>query len=190
MSLAVQFQTMAAMIMMGIIIGVNMDVYERITLQTFRRLWVRAGGDVLFWIVQALLVFYVLLRVNEGELRLYIFAGLAAGFLLYRHLGRPSFLVGLEHVLTAVRWLIRFIIAVIQVLLIHPVKFILKLTASSVMIGLTIIKKILSLILRVLLFPLTWTARAAAPMIKRILPLPILIFIRKTADVLTRLLKD
>ena len=38
-----------------------------------RKRWLVFIHDILFWIVQALFVFYVLLLVNEAELRIYVF---------------------------------------------------------------------------------------------------------------------
>ena len=51
-----------------------------------RKRWLVFIHDILFWIVQALSVFYVLLLVNEAELRIYVFLALLCGFAAYQSL--------------------------------------------------------------------------------------------------------
>ena len=51
-----------------------------------RKRWLVFIHDILFWIVQALFVFYVLLLVNEAELRIYVFLALLCGFAAYQSL--------------------------------------------------------------------------------------------------------
>ncbi|MGY4691875.1 spore cortex biosynthesis protein YabQ [Salibacterium sp. K-3] len=191
MTLAVQFQTMAAMFMMGVAAGVSLDVYERLCLGLVRRsMWTRAGADILFWILQALIVFYALLRINEGELRFYIFPGLAAGFFLYRYYGRSSFLGRLEMLCRTGNRVRRIFTAVFKVLVLRPLNFVLQLAAGSVMMGLTIIKNFLFFILHLLLVPLTGTTRLFRRVVEKVLPAPVLAFIRKTTDVITHRKKD
>lgn len=51
-----------------------------------RKRWLVFIHDILFWVVQALFVFYVLLLVNEAELRIYVFLALLCGFAAYQSL--------------------------------------------------------------------------------------------------------
>ncbi|MFD2706361.1 spore cortex biosynthesis protein YabQ [Salibacterium lacus] len=190
MTLAVQFQTMAAMLVMGVGAGMSLDIYERLFVRLIKSFWIRAGGDILFWFLQALVVFYVLFWANGGDLRFYIFPGLAAGFFLYRHLGRASFLRVLEFFCRRVNRMYRIFSAVVKVLILHPLNFILQLVVSSVMIGLTIIRNFLFLCLRILLMPLKGLIHVFRPAAKRVLPAPVQTFIKKTTDVLTHRKKD
>jgi len=58
------------------------------------------AGDLVFWIILTVISFYVLLRANYGQLRLYVFIGLFLGAFLFTHfLGRHSYRL--------VRWLFR-----------------------------------------------------------------------------------
>jgi len=58
------------------------------------------AGDLVFWIVLTVISFYVLLRANYGQLRLYVFIGLLLGAFLFTHfLGRHSYRLA--------RWLLR-----------------------------------------------------------------------------------
>ncbi|SFQ20426.1 spore cortex biosynthesis protein YabQ [Salibacterium halotolerans] len=190
MTLAVQFQTMAAMLVMGMGAGVCLDVYERLFVRIIRSSWIRAGGDMMFWFLQALLVFYVLFQMNSGELRFYIFPGLAVGFFVYRYLGRASFLRILEFFCRMGYGMYRIFRAVVTVLVLHPLKFILQLAAASVMMGLTIIKNFLFLCLRILLLPLKGLVHVGRPAAKRVLPAPVLAFLKKTTDIMMNRRKD
>ena len=73
MSLTTQLATMLAMIGMGSWLGAALDTYNRFLQRQDRTHWIVLINDILFWIVQGLIIFYVLLLVNEGELRFYIF---------------------------------------------------------------------------------------------------------------------
>ncbi|WP_158738509.1 spore cortex biosynthesis protein YabQ [Alteribacillus sp. YIM 98480] len=180
MSLAVQFQTMFAMVAMGLVLGMNLDFYHRLTIRSVKAFWARLAWDLLFWLVQVLLVFYVLLHVNEGELRIYIFFSIAAGFFIYRRYGRSPFIKTMELGFSIVRWTRRTIAALIRIFIISPIKFILKLITSSVMIGITISGNVLFFLLNLLLFPLKLAARYLYPVFRRLLPQPIITFLEKT----------
>ncbi len=84
MSLTIQLYTMLSMIGMGAWIGASLDTYQRFLKRQERKRWIVFIHDILFWIVQALFVFYVLLLVNEAELRIYVFLALLCGFAAYQ----------------------------------------------------------------------------------------------------------
>ena len=91
MTLTVQFYTMIAMVAMGVWLGVAMDTYSRFFHPSkSKSLWLYAN-DVVFWLLQGLLIFYVLYVVNEGELRLYVFLALLCGYAAYRALLQPLY---------------------------------------------------------------------------------------------------
>ena len=85
MSLTIQLYTMLSMIEWVL----DWSIFRYIS--TFlkrqeRKRWLVFIHDILFWIVQALFVFYVLLLVNEAELRIYVFLALLCGFAAYQSL--------------------------------------------------------------------------------------------------------
>lgn len=86
MSLTVQFYTMLAMVGMGSYFGAALDTYSRLFNRSKRNVIVRGINDILFWIVQALITFYILYLVNNGEIRFYIFLALLCGFAFYQSL--------------------------------------------------------------------------------------------------------
>ncbi|GAK04881.1 LOW QUALITY PROTEIN: spore cortex biosynthesis protein [Geomicrobium sp. JCM 19037] len=121
MTLAIQFQTFLAMLAAGSFIAIQLDVYHRLLPQRARSKWPQAILDLGFWIVQAVLVFYVLFNMNDGELRIYIFIAILFGFWVYWLTFRPVFLQLLEGIITVVDGIYRFIRKVFYLFLWLPV---------------------------------------------------------------------
>ncbi|GAK13906.1 LOW QUALITY PROTEIN: spore cortex biosynthesis protein [Geomicrobium sp. JCM 19039] len=121
MTLAIQFQTFLAMLAAGSFIAIQLDVYHRLLPQRVRSKWPQAILDLGFWIVQAVLVFYVLFNMNDGELRIYIFIAILFGFWVYWLTFRPVFLQLLEGIITVVDGIYRFIRKVFYLFLWLPV---------------------------------------------------------------------
>ena len=96
MTITTQFLTMLAMIGMGGWLGMALDTYNRFLNRRERAHWLVFVNDVLFWAVQALLVFYVLLLVSNGELRFYLFLALLCGYAAYQSLLRSLYVRVLE----------------------------------------------------------------------------------------------
>lgn len=67
----------------GLLVGVVYDIYRLIRHIAKRGRWLTIVLDVLFIITLGVIVFAVLYIANSGELRLFIFLGLALGFALY-----------------------------------------------------------------------------------------------------------
>lgn len=137
MSLTVQFYTMVAMVGMGLWLGIAMETYGRF-MHPNRLSWVLFFNDLLFWAVQACLIFYVLLQVNNGEIRLYVFLALLCGFAMYKAL----FEKGYQRVLTKMIRVFKTIVTgfkqLVIVFFIRPVTVILKVLWSlGMMIGQT-----------------------------------------------------
>ncbi len=85
-SLAGQFYSFAATILIGAVAGFCYDYY-RVVRQTYRLR--KAGsvlGDVSFCLIASALVFLMLLWGNSGEIRLYVFIGFGLGAFAYFHL--------------------------------------------------------------------------------------------------------
>lgn len=127
-------------------------MYHRLLMRLFHSYWVRAFSDVIFWLLQSLIVFYVLWRINEGELRFYIFLALLFGFFLYYRWGRASFLRWLERMISICVAISRLVSSMIQLFVIQPFRFVLKLLISSVMIIFTIIARLFTFIMKGLYF--------------------------------------
>ncbi|TSB45037.1 spore cortex biosynthesis protein YabQ [Alkalicoccobacillus porphyridii] len=159
MSLTIQLQTMLSMLAMGAWIGASLDTYGKLTYQPRSFRWTVAIRDLLFWCVQALLVFYVLYQANLGELRGYIFVALLCGYAAYRALLQSVYTYLLDRLIMLVVSIVRFIRKSVYYILINPVKWLLKLTLSLCMIVLTLVWKICLVISSIIWKPLWWLFR-------------------------------
>src|SRR3954462_2772160 len=112
MSLTTQFYTMLAMVGIGGWIGVALDTYGRFLKRPLRARWVVFINDFMFWIVQGLILFYLLLLVNEGELRIYIFLAVLCGYAAYQSLLKWIYLRILERLIQTSLSIYRLLIKV------------------------------------------------------------------------------
>lgn len=86
MSVDSQLATFVITIVTGMVLGLLFDFY-RVVRQALRLRWgLTALADFLYWLVATALVFTGLLFGNWGEVRLYVFFGLAGGALCYYRL--------------------------------------------------------------------------------------------------------
>ncbi|MDG5789991.1 spore cortex biosynthesis protein YabQ [Evansella sp. AB-P1] len=158
MTLEVQFLSMLASVGVGIWFGASFDTYKRFIGSPQRFRWTLLVNDILFWLVQALIFFYVLLQVNQGEVRFYLFLAVLLGYSIYRSLFEKIYLRILE-------WMIHFTVKTyniianaIKVLVINPIKWLLKVLLSLSMILLTTIWRIIYILFRIIIFPVRWIA--------------------------------
>jgi spore cortex biosynthesis protein YabQ len=121
MSLTVQFYTMLSMVGMGSLFGVMFDTYQRFLNRPNRKSWIVFFNDVLFWIIQALLIFYVLFLMNNGEIRFYIFIALLCGFAAYQSLIKSIYLRILEMAILTVISVWRFLKRTFQMVIYQPI---------------------------------------------------------------------
>lgn len=161
MTLSTQFLTMLSMIGMGSLFGVMFDTYQRFLDRPNRKSWIVFFNDLLFWVIQALIIFYILFLVNNGELRFYIFVALLCGFAAYQSLFKGIYLRSLEFIIKTVIAIYRFMRRAFQLLIYKPVLGLIQLIISIIILlgrGLfSLVKfvlKILSVVLRVIWVPI------------------------------------
>ncbi|MFF2501644.1 spore cortex biosynthesis protein YabQ [Peribacillus sp. NPDC058075] len=163
MTLTIQFYTLLAMIGMGSGFGAALDTYSRFLKRSERKRWIVFIHDFLFWIIQGLLIFYVLFLVNEGEFRLYLFLALLCGFSAYQALFKGFYQRFLEFLIILVIKLARFITNSVHMLIFVPIKWVV-VSVIAIIFGigkfvLAILKwavKILLFILNIFWRPLKW----------------------------------
>ncbi|WP_375090830.1 spore cortex biosynthesis protein YabQ [Peribacillus sp. RS7] len=163
MTLTIQFYTLLAMIGMGSGFGAALDTYSRFLKRSERKRWIVFIHDFLFWIIQGLLIFYVLFLVNEGEFRLYLFLALLCGFSAYQALFKGFYQRFLEFLIILVIKLARFITNLVHMLIFLPIKWVI-VSLIAIIIGmgkfvLALLKwagKILLFILNVFWRPVKW----------------------------------
>jgi spore cortex biosynthesis protein YabQ len=150
MTLSTQFVTMLTMISMGAFFGVALDTYNRFLQRSKRKSWLTFINDVLFWVFQGLLIFFVLFQVNQGEWRFYIFLALICGFAAYQSLLKALYLKILEQLIVFTISTYKFIVRLVLLLIYNPIKaLVLFIVSVVVTIGnglYTLLKWILSLI--------------------------------------------
>jgi spore cortex biosynthesis protein YabQ len=126
--------------------------------------WIVFINDLLFWIVQSLIIFYVLLLVNEGELRFYIFLAILCGYAAYQSLFRTIYLKVLEWLIWFVTRLYRFFVQLCRYVIIRPIQLLLQtLLVLILFIGKLLLSllrlsfRILLQLARLSLAPFRWT---------------------------------
>ncbi|WML24278.1 spore cortex biosynthesis protein YabQ [Neobacillus sp. OS1-33] len=161
MTLSTQFITLLSMIGMGSLFGAMFDTYQRFLNRPKRKQWIVFFNDLLFWIIQAVVIFYTLFLVNNGELRFYIFLALLCGFAAYQSLFKGTYLRLLELTIKTILAVSRFIKKVFQLLIYKPIVGLIQLVIVIIIaIGrglLSLVKfigKVLLLILKIIFVPL------------------------------------
>ncbi|EIT84175.1 hypothetical protein A374_16668 [Fictibacillus macauensis ZFHKF-1] len=156
MTLSVQFQTMLAMAASGIWVGMAMDTYSRFLRERRKWYWLHFLNDLLFWLLQAFIVFFVLLSVNHAELRFYVFIALLCGFSCYKALLQNVYKVALEGIIRVVMRLYRFFVRLFYGLIVTPVKWVVVTISIIVLWILRAVWKIILTVLKLVLLPMKW----------------------------------
>ncbi|WP_243292567.1 spore cortex biosynthesis protein YabQ [Bacillus sp. FJAT-47783] len=163
MTLTTQFYTMLAMIGMGSFLGASLDTYRHFLNRQEMMRWVVFINDLIFWIVQGLLTFYVLLIVNEGILRFYIFLAILCGFAAYQSLFRKFYLKSLYFFIHFITSIYHFFRKMVQLFILKPITVIVSLMITM-MTGLLLFlwrmikwtSQIIWKLCKILLAPLFW----------------------------------
>ena len=132
MTLSTQFMTMLTMIGMGSFFGAALDTYNRFLQRSIRKKFIVFVNDILFWLLQGLIIFYVLFVVNEGELRFYIFIALFCGYAAYQSLLRGYYIKLLEVVITTVISIWNFLVKLFELIIYRPLLAIISIITSIV----------------------------------------------------------
>ncbi|KGP89903.1 hypothetical protein N780_09710 [Pontibacillus chungwhensis BH030062] len=153
MSLDTQFLTMVIMFSSGVYLGIVMDTFKR-----FEPLWksnliMRYSFEILFWILQGLVLFYFLFLANQGELRLYIVLAVVCGYAAYQALFRETYKKVLERLIKIISGLIRFITRVVAVFIVRPIRFIIITIMKLILLLWTTLLAIILFLFKILLYP-------------------------------------
>jgi spore cortex biosynthesis protein YabQ len=161
MTLSTQFLTMLSMIGMGSLFGAMFDTYQRFLNRPKQKAWIVFINDILFWVIQALIIFYTLFIVNSGELRFYIFIALLCGFAAYQALLKIIYLRILEAGIHSIIAIYKFITKMVQLLIYKPIVGLIQVLLMIILaLGrglITLVKfvyKVLLFILKIIVFPL------------------------------------
>lgn len=156
MSLTVQFNTMIAMIVMGGWLGAALDTYGRFIKRPKRTSWILFINDILFWIVQALLFFYVLLVINEGQLRFYILLAILCGYAAYQSLFKRMYLKSLELMIKLSIRIYQFLYRLVIILIVRPIKGLTHFLILTILFLGNVLIKILKIGFIIIYTPFKW----------------------------------
>lgn len=165
MTLSIQFITMAAMVVSGVYLGLIQDTFRRFSIYWEKKKVLPYFMEISFWILQTLIIFYVLFRVNAGELRFYVFLACLLGFSAYQALMKKVYLRVLERLIYIGSKIIYFFKRVISVLLITPLRWLILTCAMIILFLFRTILNILLFIVKVLFFPLRLLGKVIQPLI-------------------------
>jgi len=147
-----QLQVMTMMLAAGLVVGVNLTLYDRYILRAKSANW-RWVTDGMFWCVQALFIFILLFHANGVEWRFYVLLSIICGYAAYEALIKNGVVRILTTVDRIVKAIAKFLERVITVLFISPIKWVWKLLLLSVGLVLTTICRILLFIGRIMYSP-------------------------------------
>lgn len=159
MTLSVQFMTMISMVLGGFYLGIIQDTYRRIAIYWKGNTFFKYFMEIGFWLSQTMILYYVLFRVNSGELRFYVFVAAFLGFAIYQVIAATLYKRLLEHIIRIIATIYRFIERTVQVLLIKPVTFIIQLVITTVLFTLQFLLKLVLFIAKLIVSPFLWVLR-------------------------------
>lgn len=155
MTLQVQFITITYMIFGGIYLGIALETFRRFSPMWKHHKFLVYCFEICFWLMQTVILFYILYRANNGELRFYVFIACLLGFSMYKAIFASSYQKLLEYIIQFNIKFYRFCKRVIEVMIISPIKWVfsllLKLASFILMLVFNIIK--------VLLLPFQWIGK-------------------------------
>ncbi|WP_404456533.1 spore cortex biosynthesis protein YabQ [Virgibacillus necropolis] len=112
--------------------------------------------ETIFWFSQTLLLFYILYRVNSGELRFYVFVACLLGFATYQALAATAYKKLLEHMIQLALSVYRFFAKAIRVLIVTPIVFVFSLLFSAISYTLQVLFIVLLTIAKIIFAPFKW----------------------------------
>lgn len=159
MTLKEQFLSLIAMAGMGIWLGASLTTYHRFLPSRKVWRWILLFTDLLFWGLQALIVFYVLLYVNQGTIRFYLFLAIAIGFSAYKGVLETTYNKFLNWLIRLFVGLARFLKKIVILFLVQPFLTLLKLSLALVKMLSRVLLGILLFVGVVIYTPIKWVGR-------------------------------
>lgn len=168
MSIHVQLQTVLAMSACGALMGMGFDTYHVLKGKSRFPPWLVFLLDVLFWIGSMALVFFILIRVNDGVVRFPIFLGMLLGAWGYFAIGSKKYIQFLLAVIKFCQWLYRTGLMLIDTLIVRPILFLYRLVWMLLTFLFSILITIGSFLWRTIRFFTSPVTRWSRNMVKRI----------------------
>lgn len=137
----------------GIYLGCALDTYRRLALYWRRFKSIVYSVELLFWLTQTVVLFYLLFRVNHGELRVYVFLATLLGFAIYQVVIARVYRRILESLLRIFGTIIKAVIRMTQVLLLAPIMGLVQIIIAIILFLIQLVGTSIYWILRLCFFP-------------------------------------
>lgn len=165
------------MVISGFYLGMAVDSFRRFTPYWKNRIVLTYVMEISFWLTQTVILFYVLFKVNSGEIRFYVFIACLLGFSMYQVFAAKVYKRVLEIIIRTIASIYQFIKHVVNVLLIRPIVWVITVLLTICLGIIRIVWKVVQFILKLLLTPIGWIFKA----IYSILPVNFQNFLKKIA---------
>jgi len=178
MTLDVQFMTMISMILGGIYLGVALETFRR-----FSRAWEKNTillyiMEICFWLIQSFVLFYILFRVNGGEIRVYVILAGCLGFAIYKALVARIYIRILERFIIIVASIYRLFVRIINGIIITPIKYVIQFIISLLIWTFKGITVLITFFLTIVFGPIFWILKK----VYHLLPKRVQQFLYKLVD--------
>lgn len=153
MTLSVQFMTIISMIIGGFYLGIMIDTFRRFTIYWKNNRFLTYFLEIIFWLGQMLILFYILYRMNAGEVRFYIIISCLLGFAMYKALAAPLYKKVLEQVIRVFLWIYHVIKKVLDMMIVAPLKWVLHIIITVLVFVFQLLLTCSLFILKVIFYP-------------------------------------
>lgn len=175
MSLDIQVKSMLAMILAGFYVGVAYETFRYFLPMWQKRIILNYLLVILFWMLQTVIVFYLLYIINMGELRFYLFIAFLLGVSIYQGIFAPLYQRLLQRIITSLKRILLFCWRVFFNLLIKPFCWLVKGLWEIVMFFVRLVCTPILFMLR----PVGSTLKTLVKVTQKRLPKPILTILYK-----------
>lgn len=129
-----QLRCLVAFAVTGISIGILFDVF-RILRKSFKVTdWLTTIQDILFWIIAGIIILFSIFQFNNGEIRSYVFVGIAFGILIYiltisKYIVKYSVII-IKFIKKLISYPVNLVVKLFTFLIIKPIKFLIQKNSS------------------------------------------------------------
>lgn len=118
------------MVVSGIYLGVIRETFQRFSVMWERNRILVYVTEMMFWLLQTVIIFIVLYQVNYGDIRFYIFLAIGLGYSMYIVLIQSFYKRVLDILIKLLRFLTNLIIQIGTIFVVRPVKWLMMIIIS------------------------------------------------------------
>lgn len=165
MNLSIQFVTLFTMIAGGFYLGLAKDTLRRFAPLWENSIFLKYGIEITFWLMNTVILYYVLFLVNAGELRAIIFVAVLLGFSMYQALMSTIYLRILETFIRVGTTFFSWIGRLGSLLLIRPIRFIFRTLKKCILMIFNGTLFVILFILKIAFSPFKWIGKRVYAML-------------------------